>query len=186
MTDKQIKVLLIEDEPGDARLIRVMMSKADGPTFTMEHVDRLSTGLECLAAGGIDVVLLDLGLPDSSGLDTFIKVHTQVPDVPIIMLTVSRMLHLQLRLCKGVHRTICTRTNWMASYWYAPYTMPLSARRRRKHCERARRNSVPWLRQPATGYGNWTKNASTPMSVRGSRTCWDMHLRKCSARRLLT
>jgi DNA-binding NarL/FixJ family response regulator len=87
MTDKQIKVLLIEDEPGDARLIREMMSKADGPTSTMEHVDRLSTGLERLAAGGIDVVLLDLGPLDSSGLDTFIKVHAQVPDVPIIMLT---------------------------------------------------------------------------------------------------
>lgn len=46
MTDKQIKVLLIEDEPGDARLIRVMMSKADAPTFSIEHVERLLTGLE--------------------------------------------------------------------------------------------------------------------------------------------
>ncbi len=101
MTDKQIKVLLIEDDPGDARLIRMMMSKADGPTFSMEHVERLSTGLERLTAGGIDVVLLDLGLPDSSGLDTFIKVHAQVPDVPIIMLTGLEDATLAIKAVQG-------------------------------------------------------------------------------------
>ena len=85
--NEQIKVLLIEDDLGDARLIRMMMSEVDGFTFTIEHVGRLSAGLERLALGGIDVVLLDLGLPDSSGLNTFIKVNAQVPEVPIVMLT---------------------------------------------------------------------------------------------------
>ena len=101
MTDKQIKVLLIEDDPGDAHLIRWMMSKVDGPTFSMEHADRLSTGLERLAAGDIDVVLLDLGLPDSSGLDTFIKVHAQVPEVPIIILTGLEDATLAIKAVQG-------------------------------------------------------------------------------------
>lgn len=85
--NKRIKVLLIEDEPGDARLIQLMMSKAEDHVPIIEQVNTLSTGLERLASEDVDAVLLDLGLPDSSGLDTFIKVHAQVPEVPIIILT---------------------------------------------------------------------------------------------------
>jgi signal transduction histidine kinase/DNA-binding response OmpR family regulator len=85
---KIIKVLLIEDNPGDARLIQEMVSEADGAKFDLERVDRLSIGLKHLvAAGDIDLVLLDLGLPDSSGFDTFIGLQTQAPDVAIVVLT---------------------------------------------------------------------------------------------------
>ena len=57
--------------------------------FDLERADRLSTGLEQLDHGGIDVALLDLSLPDSQGFDTFIKAYSQVPGVPIIVLTVT-------------------------------------------------------------------------------------------------
>ena len=87
MEDKPIKVLLIEDNPGDARLIREILLEASGAMFELEHLDLLSTGLERLAAGGIDVVLLDLLLPDSLGVDTLAKVNAQASDVPIIVLT---------------------------------------------------------------------------------------------------
>jgi PAS domain S-box-containing protein len=87
MTDKTVKVLLVEDNPGDARLIEEMLSGVGVSTFSIEHADRLSTGLERLAADGIEVVLLDLGLPDSSGLDTFISAYAQSPQVPIIVLS---------------------------------------------------------------------------------------------------
>ena len=83
-----IKVLLIEDNPGDTRLIQEMVSDADGATFDLEHVDRLSTGLKHLvAAGDIDLVLLDLELPDSSGFDTFTGLQAQAPEVAIVVLT---------------------------------------------------------------------------------------------------
>ncbi len=82
-----LKVLLIEDNAGDARLIQEMLLEVDGSMFELESVDSLSTGLERLATGDIDVVLLDLGLPDSSGLDTFIKVHAQASEVAIVVLT---------------------------------------------------------------------------------------------------
>ena len=83
-----VKVLLIEDNPGDARLIQEMVSVADGAAFDLEHVDRLSTGLKhIVAAGDIDLVLLDLGLPDSSGFDTFSIVQAQAPEVAIVVLT---------------------------------------------------------------------------------------------------
>nr|AAU83023.1 hypothetical protein sensory transduction histidine kinase [uncultured archaeon GZfos26B2] len=64
-----------------------MLSEVNGALFDLENADRLSDGLTRIHKGGIDAVLLDLGLPDSSGLDTFEKVHDQAPEVPIVMLT---------------------------------------------------------------------------------------------------
>ena len=88
MSDKPIKVLLIEDNPADTRLIREMIAEARNiPKLDLEHADRLSTGLKRLTKGGIDVVLLDLRLPDSQGLDTLIKLHDQVSQLPIVVLT---------------------------------------------------------------------------------------------------
>jgi signal transduction histidine kinase len=87
MAEKQIKVLLVEDNPGDVRLIQEMLSESRDFSFDLECADRLSPGLERLDASGIDVILLDLGLPDSLGLDTFTRVRDQAPQVPIVMLT---------------------------------------------------------------------------------------------------
>ncbi len=82
-----VKVLLMEDNPGDARLIRELLAEGKGGSFRLESVDRLSAGIERLASGKVDVVLLDLGLPDSQGFDTFIKVHNSVPQIPIVILS---------------------------------------------------------------------------------------------------
>jgi len=87
MSDNCTKVLLIEDNPGDVRLIQEMLSQSAQDGCQLECADRLSKGLKRLGMGGIDLVLLDLGLPDSQGLDTFNKVHAQVPAVPIVLLT---------------------------------------------------------------------------------------------------
>lgn len=84
---KPIRVLLIEDNPADARLLREMLAEMDGVPFDLERVDRLSAGLERLSSDGIDVVLLDLTLPDSRGLDTFRQVQANAPQVPITVLS---------------------------------------------------------------------------------------------------
>jgi signal transduction histidine kinase/DNA-binding response OmpR family regulator/GAF domain-containing protein len=87
-TSETMKVLLIEDNPGDARLIQEMVSEANGAMFDLKRVDRLSTGLKHLVtAGDIDLVLLDLELPDSSGFDTFTDLQAQAPEVAIVVLT---------------------------------------------------------------------------------------------------
>jgi HD-GYP domain-containing protein (c-di-GMP phosphodiesterase class II)/DNA-binding NarL/FixJ family response regulator len=88
MGDKHISVLLIEDNPGDARFIREMLAEVENPTFDLQHAERLSTGLERLAVGGIDVILLDLLLPESQGLVAFRQVYAQAPEVPIVVLTI--------------------------------------------------------------------------------------------------
>jgi signal transduction histidine kinase len=82
-------VLLIEDNDGDARLIREMLQATCGGRFRLECVARLRTGLERLTRPTIDVVLLDLSLPESQGLDSFLRVHERAPQVPVVVLTGS-------------------------------------------------------------------------------------------------
>ena len=80
-------VLLIEDNPGDARLVREMLSEVPGGAFHLETANTLSCGLARLAAGVVDVVLLDLMLPDSRGLEGIEAIHAQAPRVPVVVLT---------------------------------------------------------------------------------------------------
>lgn len=85
--NKKLKILLIEDDPGDAHLIRKMLIESKSAYFELEHFDRLSTGLEQLAQMEIDLILLDLNLPDSQGLDTIVKAHAKAQIIPVIVLT---------------------------------------------------------------------------------------------------
>ena len=87
MTDKQIKVLMIEDNPGDILLISEMFKEVDISLFDLETASCLKEGLGKIKETLYDVILLDLGLPDSRGLETFIKVNVQEQEVPIIVLT---------------------------------------------------------------------------------------------------
>ena len=87
-TDTQqtrIKVLLIEDNPSDTLLLRAMLASQGGSTLELETVDTLTAGLQRLQHGGINLVLLDLSLPDSHGLETFLKLHAQEPAVATIV-----------------------------------------------------------------------------------------------------
>lgn len=82
-----MKILLVEDNPGDTRLIQEMLSEADTVQFEMVHAESLAEALKCLSEDTFDVVLLDLGLPDSQGIDTFNRVYAKVPVLPIVILT---------------------------------------------------------------------------------------------------
>src|SRR6266481_6058251 len=87
MSSQRQTVLLVEDNPGDARLIQESLADSTGNFFDLETADRLVTALRRLSYGGIDAVLLDLALPDSKGQNTFDKARAQAPTVPIIVLT---------------------------------------------------------------------------------------------------
>jgi serine phosphatase RsbU (regulator of sigma subunit) len=82
-----LQVLLIEDNPLDARLIQIMVAEAGGGLFQVDRVDRVSTGVQRLGEGNVEMVLLDLSLPDSHGLSTFEKVHAAFPKIPIIVMS---------------------------------------------------------------------------------------------------
>jgi PAS domain S-box-containing protein/putative nucleotidyltransferase with HDIG domain len=87
MDNKPTNILLIEDNPGDIQLMREMLAEGGDAWFTLECVDRLSTGLARLAANDIGLTLLDLSLPDSQGFDTFARIYAQAPRVPIVVLS---------------------------------------------------------------------------------------------------
>ena len=86
-TTSLMNILLVEDNPGDVLLIKEVLDESAQVEYHLECAYQLSTGLERLIKGGIDLILLDLGLPDSNGLDTFGKFRAQVSSVPIVVLT---------------------------------------------------------------------------------------------------
>lgn len=83
----KVRVLLIEDNPADARLIEIMLSKAKGISFDLEWVKELSSGIKHLAESRFDLVLLDLSLPNSLGLNTFTTAYARISHTPIVILT---------------------------------------------------------------------------------------------------
>ena len=87
MKEKALQILLVEDNAGDARLLREMFSKERPGSFELTHLLRMGEALAHLEKGGVDIVLLDMGLPDTYGLDTVRRARKAAPDVPVIVLT---------------------------------------------------------------------------------------------------
>ena len=85
--DRALNVLLVEDNRGDAHLIQRLLTKSSSTKHALETVDRLIAGIERCGQGSVDVVLLDLGLPDSQGFATVATMRAAAPHVPIIVLT---------------------------------------------------------------------------------------------------
>ena len=87
MSKKKLDILLIEDNPGDAFLIKFYLEDQYSEEYTFHHVDYLKYGLEALASKPYDIVLIDLDLPDSFGIDTVKRVMEAYPKQLLIVLT---------------------------------------------------------------------------------------------------
>jgi signal transduction histidine kinase len=81
------KVLLVEDNPGDARLLREMFNENGPVDVELACVSLMSEAEKYLTAGNVDIILLDLGLPDAQGLAAIKRARVAAPDVPLIVLT---------------------------------------------------------------------------------------------------
>src|SRR5690606_36906531 len=90
-------VLLIEDNSADVLLIQAMLAETEDVMLQVLHAARLEAGLAMLQREQIAVILLDLSLPDSLGLETFQTMHQHAGGIPIIVLTGSRDRELALR-----------------------------------------------------------------------------------------
>src|SRR5271169_1922599 len=110
MKNNNIHVLAIEDDPDDAELIRKMLEKVREPSFTFFQAPRLREGLQLLREDSFDIVLVDLKLPDSEGMNSVLEIREQSPTIPIIVLTgldddeiALKALHLDVQdyLTKG-------------------------------------------------------------------------------------
>jgi DNA-binding NtrC family response regulator len=82
-----VNVLIIEDNPGDARLVGELLEEASPGGFCLTNVDRISKAKEALATDDFNVVLLDLTLPDSNGIATYQKVAALAGKMRIVVLT---------------------------------------------------------------------------------------------------
>lgn len=83
----KISLICFEDNPGDFLLFKEKLSEADIIDFDLAHVSRLQDGIKLLETKTVDLAILDLGLPDSSGINTFYKLQSKFPDLAIIVLT---------------------------------------------------------------------------------------------------
>ena len=82
-----VRVLVLEDDPGDALLLEAEFRGKSSIDVRLTFAPRLSEGLSLLASQAFDAVLLDLNLPDSRGMDTFERLRTAAPEVPLIVCT---------------------------------------------------------------------------------------------------
>lgn len=87
MGEKSTKVLLVEDDISYAQLVQMTLSRAREALFDVEREGSLSEALNRLREGDIDLVLLDLNLPDSGGIETFFRMSAKAQDIPVILLT---------------------------------------------------------------------------------------------------
>ncbi|PQO25757.1 glutamate dehydrogenase [Blastopirellula marina] len=83
----EILVLVVEDNPLQAKLIEELLSETGETKFTIYSVERLETGLNYLSQNRPDAILLDLTLPDSEGLPTFLRMHEAAGNIPVVVLT---------------------------------------------------------------------------------------------------
>jgi len=86
LSEIPIKILMVDDNTGDVRLVREMLEDGNEP-YKLKYVKKFSTGLESLTKGNVDVVLLDLGLPDSKHLYTLQSVCKDAPEIPVVVYT---------------------------------------------------------------------------------------------------
>jgi formate hydrogenlyase transcriptional activator len=87
MTNQLLRILLVEDNAGDARLLREKLSSDPSGSIELTHVRRLNEAVAHLAKDEVDIVLLDMGLPDAHGLDSIRRIVAAAPDVALIVLT---------------------------------------------------------------------------------------------------
>lgn len=87
--ERELRLLLLEDNAGDVRLMRETLSEAPGVSFSLEVAARLDDGLTRLAAETFDLVLLDLSLPDAHGLEALAAVRDAAPDLPVVVMSGS-------------------------------------------------------------------------------------------------
>ena len=87
MSDSVTRVLLIEDNPDDAFLLREALDEARDASIELVHVEQLENAAKLLKQETFHIILLDLSLPDSQGIETVLRVQVQAPSVPIVVLT---------------------------------------------------------------------------------------------------
>src|SRR5438876_5381532 len=124
MQRKTLTILLIEDSPDYAELVQKWLSPRGETVFALNWTDSLAIGLNRLSQRGVDLVLLDLGLPDSEGLETFARTRADGHNVPLIILSAGDSEPLALQMIQDgaddyLLKSTCTRDLLVKAVRYA-------------------------------------------------------------------
>jgi len=84
---RELRLLVVEDDPVDRTMLNRLLKRSSLAVAEINCVDRVARALECVGQSSFDVILLDLGLPDSEGMDAVMQLQAEAPDIPIIVLT---------------------------------------------------------------------------------------------------
>lgn len=105
----EIRILLVEDDVGDALLVREMLSEIKTQAFAITHVDRVAKAMDQLRGARFAVILLDLSLPDGQGMELVKQVHQAAPETPIVVMSGRRDEDLALQLVQEGVQDYCVK-----------------------------------------------------------------------------
>jgi DNA-binding response OmpR family regulator len=108
---KIIKILLFEDNPGDAGLIEEMVNDSANYSYELVIVETMEDGIDLLKMGSYDIILLDLGLPDCDGINTFLNVQKVSFETPVIILTGLNVEDIAVKAVKMGAQDYLTKGN---------------------------------------------------------------------------
>ena len=127
MVEKRIKILLVEDDPDDVWVMRNLLGDRWDVPFDLVQVELLSAAIQRSTEDAFDVILLDLSLPDSRGLETFFAMHAHAGDVPIVVLSGHDDEQSAVRAVQAGARTTSSRARSPTICWCARSATPSSA-----------------------------------------------------------
>ncbi len=126
-------LLLVEDNPGDARLLREMLNEAGAHKTEMTQVESMREAEKHLSRSAFDIVLLDLGLPDAQGLEAVRRARAVAPRVPLVVLTGLDDESVAAQALKKARRTISSKAKSRLVGFCGPCVTPSNARPWKKH-----------------------------------------------------
>ena len=141
-----MKVLLLEDDPFFANQIVNVLCGERKITYQVEHKATAGEAIEYLQSNIIDIAIIDLNLPDSKGLDTFIKIHQAQRDIPVIILSGDEDELLALRAVKIGAQDYLMKRDVKSNLLIRAIHYAIQRRLERKQAEQALKNSAEELK----------------------------------------
>ena len=178
MTANNTNILLVEDNRGDARLIREELEEALTGKFSLVHADCLETCVKFLEQREFDVILLDLGLPDSQGFDTLARVKAKTERHPIVILTGLDSEDMAIKALREGAQDYLVKDEINARILKRAIQYSIERKKAGKHYTKARKNTACWLSPCKRGSGLLMRTPAPPSPTGEWRRCSGIPWRK--------